>query len=99
MKVGSRWDANLSNIVSEELAHGKKDQTAENLGWLYFHRVREIMEGRSILAMGASKSDVPPVEAPARPFWFSVTSHDEPVLLETVRDVQWALESMNLANP
>jgi hypothetical protein len=98
VKVGSRWDASLSGIVSEELAHSNKEQSEANLGWLYFHRVREIMEGRSILTMGSTKSDVPPVEAPARPFWFSVTSHDEPVLLETVRDVQWALESMNLAS-
>jgi len=48
--------------------------------------------------MGATAKDVPAVEAPSRPFWFSVTASDEPVLLETVRDVQWAVESMNLSS-
>ena len=38
------------------------------------------------------------MEAPSRPFWFSPMASDEPVLLETVRDVQWALESMNLGS-
>ena len=98
LKVGSRWDASMTNLVSEELEKDGRKRSDENLGWLHFHRVRQIIEGRSVISMGATAKDVPPVEAPSRPFWFSVTASDEPVLLETVRDVQWALESMNLAS-
>ena len=98
VRVGSRWHGSIESLATEELRQSGKECTPENLGWLYFHRVREILEGRSVLSLAASRSDVPLVEAPTRPFWFSVTAHDEPVLLETVRDVQWALESMNLAS-
>ncbi|HET9942583.1 MAG TPA: hypothetical protein VFR05_04540 [Terriglobia bacterium] len=98
VRVGSRWDASLKSLAREEVQKSGKEASEANLGWLYFHRVREILEGRSVLSLAASKSDVPLVEAPSRPFWFSVTAHDEPVLLETVRDVQWALESLNLAS-
>jgi len=98
LKVGSRWDASMTSLVTEELEKSGRKTSDENVGWLYFHRVREILEGRSVLSIGASAKDVPPVEAPSRPFWFSVTASDEPVLLETVRDVQWAVESMNLAS-
>jgi hypothetical protein len=98
VRVGTRWDASIKSLATEELRKNGKETTEDNLGWLCFHRVREILEGRSVLSLAATKSDVPLVEAPSRPFWFSVTAHDEPVLLETVRDVQWALESMNIAS-
>ena len=98
VRVGSRWDASLKALAAEQLRKSGKETSEENLGWLYFHRVREILEGKSVLSLAATRSDIPLVEAPSKPFWFSVTAHDEPVLLETVRDVQWALESMNLAS-
>ena len=98
IKVGSRWDTSMTNIVSGELDKAGRNKSTENIGWLYFHRVREIIEGRSVISMGATAKDVPGVEAPSRPFWFSVTAADEPVLLETVRDVQWAIESINLSS-
>jgi hypothetical protein len=98
VRVGLRWDASLKALAAEQLRKDGKETSAENQGWLYFHRVREILEGKSALSLAATRSDVPLVEAPSKPFWFSVTAHDEPVLLETVRDVQWALESMNLAS-
>jgi len=98
LRVGSRWEDSMSTIVAEELAKSGRRPSHENLGWLQFHRVREILEGRSVISMGATAKDVPAVEAPSRPFWFSVTASDEPVLLETVRDVQWAVESMNLSS-
>jgi hypothetical protein len=98
VRVGSRWDAGIKSMASEELRQSGKEASEQNIGWLYFHRVREIVEGKTVLSMAAARSDVPLVEAPSRPFWFSVTAQDEPVLLETTRDVQWALESMNLAS-
>jgi hypothetical protein len=98
VRVGSRWDATIRSMATDELRKSGKEASEENIGWLYFHHVREILEGKSVLSMAATRSDVPLVEAPSRPFWFSVTAQDEPVLLETTRDVQWALESMNLAS-
>ncbi|HZI51661.1 MAG TPA: hypothetical protein VFE29_07550 [Terriglobia bacterium] len=98
VRVGSRWDASIKALAAEQLRQTGKETSEENLGWLYFHRVREIMDGKSVMSLAATTSDVPLAEAPSRPFWFSVTAHDQPVLLETVRDVQWALESMNLAS-
>ncbi len=95
-KMGSRWDDAVASLAAEELEKSGRQRTDENLGWLHFHRVREILEGRSVVSMAATSKDVPSVEAPSRPFWFSPIASDEPVLLETVRDVQWALESMNL---
>ena len=98
VRVGSRWDASIKAMATEELRKNGKDVSEENVGWLYFHHVREIVEGKSVVSLAATRSDVPLVEAPSRPFWFSVTAHDEPVLVETTRDVQFALESMNLAS-
>ena len=98
LRVGSRWDAAIKSMATEELRQRGKEQSEENVGWLYFHHVREILEGKSIVSMSATHSDIPLVEAPSRPFWFSVTAQDEPILLETTRDVQLALESMNLAS-
>jgi hypothetical protein len=98
VRVGSRWDASIMSMASEELRQRSKEVTEENIGWLYFHHVREILEGKAVVSLSATRSDIPLVEAPSRPFWFSVTANDEPVLLETTRDVQWALESMNLAS-
>jgi len=85
-------------MATEELRKNGKEVSEENIGWLYFHHVREILEGKSVVSLAATRSDIPLVEAPSRPFWFSVTAQDEPVLVETTRDVQWALESMNLAS-
>lgn len=98
LKLGSRWDASITCLAEEELERKGSERSEQNIGWLRFHHVRQIMEGRTVVSLAASREDVPPVEAPSRPFWFSVTAGDEPVLLETIRDVQLALESMNMAS-
>jgi hypothetical protein len=113
LKVGARWDASLTSLAEEELEQTGVARTEENVGWARFDRVRQILEGRSIVSLGTSASDLPPderseckpdraqpsgVDAPSRPFWFSATAKDEPVLIETVRDVRYALESMDLAS-
>jgi len=132
-KIGARWDASLTSLVEEELERSGAARTEENVGWARFNRVRQIVEGRSMVSLGTSGIDRPPgerserkpdraqptgderseckpgrnierraqpsgVEAPLRPFWFSVTAKDEPVRIETVRDVRDALKSMDIAS-
>ena len=97
-KIGSRWDASLTVLAEEELGKGKTSATVDNLGWLRFHKVREIIEGRQRLSLAVSPEDLPTIDAPTRPFWYSATAADEPVLLETSRDVQGALKQMNLSS-
>jgi hypothetical protein len=98
LKLGSCWDTSLTALASEELDRKGIERSEENIGWLRFHHMRQILEGRTVVSLPASADDMPKVEAPSRPFWFSVTVGDEPVLLETVRDVQLALESMDTAS-
>jgi hypothetical protein len=98
VKVGARWDASLTSLVEAELGRNGTTPSEENLGWLRFDRVRQILEGRAVVSLGTSGNDFPDVDAPWRPFWFSTTANAEPVLIETARDVQYALESMDLAS-
>ena len=98
MKVGSRWDDGVTSLGTAELAKAGKPDSEENLGWLRFKRVRMMVEGRSVISFTASPDDLPCVDAPSRPFWYSATATEDPVRLETPRDVRTALESMNLAS-
>lgn len=98
VKVGARWDASLEALAGDDLARTKVPRTEENLGWRRFHRVRQIVEGRETLSLSAVPEDLPRIEGPGRPFWFSATAKDEPVKIESLRDIRVALESMNLAS-
>ena len=98
LKIGARWDASITALAEEELGKKKATATADNLGWLRFHKVRQIIEGRQRLRLAVSPEDLPAVDAPSHPFWYSATAADEPVLLETSRDAQNALEAMNLSS-
>jgi hypothetical protein len=98
LDAGGQWHSSVMRIVSAELERKGKEKSDENLGWLYFDRVRQVLEGRSVLALGAALNKVPSVEAPSRPFWYSVTAADDPVRIETLHDVQWSLESLNFAS-
>lgn len=98
IKVGIRWDAGLTEIVEAEMRRSGIPQSEENLGWRRFHRVRQLVEGRANLSMSADPADLPQVDGPNRPFWFSATAKDEPVWIETREDVRLAMESMNLAS-
>jgi hypothetical protein len=98
VKVGSRWDEGVLALGAAELQRARKPESEENLGWLRFRRVRHMVEGRSVISFTASPADLPRVEAPSRPFWFSPTAAEEPIRIETARDVKSALESMNLAS-
>jgi len=98
LDAGAQWDASLNRIAAAELERKGKEKSDENLGWLCFDRVRQVLEGRSVLALGATLSNPPAVEAPSRQFWYSVTAADDPIRLETRRDVEWSLESLNFAS-
>jgi hypothetical protein len=97
-KIGTSWDASLTAIAEEELERTGVERSEENLGWLRFDRVRQTLEGKSSLSLGVSGSDLPVVDAPLRPFWFSATAKEDPILIKTVRDVLLAMESMDLAS-
>jgi len=96
LKIGARWDASLASLAEQELKRAGRECTAESIGWFCFDRVRQILEGRSTLSLATIGSDVPPMDAPLRPFWFSATAKEEPVLIQTVRDAISALEAMAL---
>ncbi|HLQ79093.1 MAG TPA: hypothetical protein VK210_17170, partial [Terriglobia bacterium] len=98
VRIGVRWDASLKALALEDLKKSGMAQTEENLGWRRFHRVRQIVEGRANLSLSVSPEDLPRVDGPSRPFWFSITGKDEPVRIETVQDVRMALEAMNLSS-
>jgi len=98
LDAGGQWHSSVMRMVAAELERKGKETSDENLGWLYFDRVRQILEGRSVIALGATLSKATPMEAPSRPFWYSVTAADDPVRIETLHDVQWSLESLNFAS-
>jgi hypothetical protein len=98
LEAGAQWEASVTRIAAAELDRKGRAKSEENLGWLCFDRVRQVLEGQSVLALGATLTNLPALEAPARPFWYSVTAADDPVRIETLRDVQWCLESLNFAS-
>ena len=98
VKFGVRWDAKLGALAAEDIRRSGSTPTEENLGWRRFHRIRQAVEGRAGLTMDADPSDFPKFDAPSRPFWFSANAKDEPVRIETQKDVAMALASMNLSS-
>jgi hypothetical protein len=98
VKMGIRWDAKLGTMAHEDLRRSGSTSSEVNLGWRRFHRVRQLVEGRARVSLAADPSDFPQFDAPSRPFWFSATAKEEPVWVETKKDVRTALELMNLAS-
>jgi len=98
VKLGIRWDAKLGTMAHEDIKRSGSTPTEENLGWRRFHRVRQLVEGRAGVNLAADPSDFPQFDAPSRPFWFSATAKDEPIWIETKKDVRKALELMNLGS-
>jgi hypothetical protein len=98
MKIGSAWDEAMGRRAEEELKQNATDRTDDNLGWQRFHRVQQILEGHSVVNLGLHLTDIADVDAPVKTFWFSATANDEPVLIQTSREVRTALESMDLAS-
>jgi hypothetical protein len=90
MKFGARWDETLRSLGSA--------RTEDEAGWYRFQQVRRLMEGRSALSLAVSREDLPAPDAPSRPFWYSPTAKDEPVLISTAPEAASALESLNLSS-
>jgi len=87
-RIGRRWDQTLG-----ERADGK---TEDAIGWSRFHRVGKLLEGRSTLSLGIAREDLPPIDAPAPPFWYSSNAEEAPVLVRTAQEAIAALESVNI---
>jgi hypothetical protein len=98
LDAGSQWQSSVTKMASAELDRKGVEKSADNVGWLCFDRVRQVLEGEAVLALGATLKNRLKAEAPGRPFWYSVTAADDPVKVETLHDVQWSLESLNFAS-
>jgi len=96
--VGLSWDSRLNKMADAEIHRTGVALTDENLGWLRFQRIRQLIEGRSSVSMSAELAEFPELEDPQRPFWFSASAKSEPVWVETRKDVRAAFEAVNLAS-
>ncbi len=99
-KIGAHWDRGLISAAEEELKAAKLNPDEDSVGWSKFFEVRRIIEGRNRgprnLSLVALREHLPQSNAPSRPFWYSSAAGAKPVLIQTARDVQKALQSMNL---
>ena len=77
---------------------GTTEVTTDERGWTQFEQLRGLMEGRSVTALAVPREDLPQTEAPSKPFWYSPTVKDDPVLITTARDASAALETLNLSS-
>jgi hypothetical protein len=84
LRVGARWDKAVAAMSGEDRER--------------FEIVQRVLDGRERMSLTVTRSDLPKVEAPSQPFWFSASVDEEPVLVETARDAALALESLNLAS-
>ena len=66
----------------------ESNRTAET-GWSRFEELRRLIEGRAVTALAVPRS---------KPFWYSPTVKDDPVLIATARDASAALETLNLSS-
>jgi len=90
LEFGSRWDQTMAGIA-------ESNGTAET-GWSRFEELRRLIEGRAVTALAVPRSDLPQAAAPSKPFWYSPTVKDDPVLIATARDASAALETLNLSS-
>ena len=90
LKFGKHWDDAVLGL--------SEASTRDEIGWARFEQVRGLIEGRSSLALGVSSEDMPSTNAPRRPFWYSPTANEPPVLITTAQDAAAALETMNLSS-
>src|SRR5437867_2183901 len=89
LKFGARWEQTIA---------GTKQMTNDETGWSRFEQLRGLIEGRSVMALAVPREDLPRTEAPSKPFWYSPTVKDDPVLITTARDASAALETLNLSS-
>ena len=84
LRVGSRWDEAVAAMSGDDRER--------------FEIVQRVLDGREAISLTVTGADLPKVEAPSQPFWFSAAVDEEPVLVETAREAALALESLNLAS-
>jgi hypothetical protein len=89
LKFGERWEAAIN---------GNERSTAEKDGWLRFERMKRLMEGRAVTSLAVPREDLPQVEAPSKPFWYSPATNADPTLITTSQDAKLALETLNLSS-
>lgn len=90
LKFGKRWDDTVLGL-SEAVGQ-------DELGWARFEQVRRLVEGRSSLALGVPREDLPATNDPRKPFWYSPAAKEPPVLISTASDAAAAMETLNLAS-
>ncbi len=96
--IGKSWDAVLDDWASSEIQLHGHTASAENHGWLRYHRVRQIIEGKVSMALPAPQFEMPNVDVPQRPFWYSPLGKADAQLIESRQDVLEALQTMTLVS-
>jgi hypothetical protein len=89
LRFGARWDETMSTVTQSN---------AGDVGWLRFERLRRLIEGRSVTSLAVPREDLPQAAAPSKPFWYSPTVKDDPILINTAQDAAVALETLNLSS-
>ncbi len=90
LRFGKRWDDTVSGF--------SQGTTQDEIGWGRFEQVRQLIEGRSTLALSVSREDLPGTAAPRKPFWYSATPKEAPVLISNAHEAAAALETLNLSS-
>jgi len=100
LKIGARWDVSIDAIAEAEADKLGIPKTASDFGWVRFERVRKLVEGRAYLSLAVTREDLDlaSVQAPVKPFWYSPTADDTPILIENARDAAYAMETLNIAS-
>ncbi|MBI4473894.1 MAG: hypothetical protein HY646_14600 [Acidobacteria bacterium] len=100
LNIGARWDASVQTLAQTEAERTSLTKTADEVGWLRFEQIRKLLEARASLSLAVAREDLElgSVQSPSRPFWYSPTSKDTPVLIETARDAAYAMETLDIAS-
>jgi len=95
-QVGARWDRTIRTLAEERAARSPRGSTEAEVARHRFDAIQRLTLGHENLALAVSRDDVPKVDSPSRPFWFSCSGGDSPTLIETAKDAAFALELLNL---
>jgi hypothetical protein len=98
LKVGARWDRSILRLAEKRAAQTECGKTETEIGWQRFELVQAVMDGRERLSLPVIAKDLPKVDAPSHPFWFSPAGDEDPIRIKTSRDAVLALESLNISS-
>jgi len=98
IRVGARWDKAIQSIAEERAAKSGRGKVEQEIGWQRFELIQRVIDRTEKVSLAVAREDLPKVEAPARPFWFSAGNGEDAVLIETPRDAALALEALNLTS-